>query len=111
MTRSLFLLKICLAIALISVGLLVHKNIEVKRWEGRLAEDTKSLIREFGLTDIALWTEARYTRNPALADYFTPFQDFPASLEHFPAGSIIAPNYPNVRTSLRIQHSTTKSTQ
>ena len=43
------------------------------------------------LTDPALWTEARYTRNPSQADFFTPFQDFPGSLEHFPAGSIVVP--------------------
>lgn len=43
------------------------------------------------LTDLALWTEARYTRNPALSDFFTPFQDIPGGPEHFPAGAIIAP--------------------
>lgn len=43
------------------------------------------------LTDLALWTEARYTRNPALTDFFTPFQDVPGGPEHFPAGAIIAP--------------------
>jgi len=43
------------------------------------------------LTDLALWTEARYTRNPSQADFFTPFQDFPAAVEHFPAGSLVVP--------------------
>ena len=43
------------------------------------------------LTDLSLWTEARYTRHPSQADYFTPFQDLPSALEHFPAGSIMAP--------------------
>jgi hypothetical protein len=49
------------------------------------------LVRELMLTDFAVWTEARYTRHPSQADLFTPFQDFPGSMEHFPAGSIIAP--------------------
>lgn len=44
------------------------------------------------LTDLSIWTEARYTRHPSQADLFSPFQDFPSSLEHFPAGSIIAPH-------------------
>jgi hypothetical protein len=51
----------------------------------------RSLVRELMLTDFAIWTEARYTRHPSQADLFTPFQDYPASIEHFPAGSIIAP--------------------
>jgi hypothetical protein len=50
-----------------------------------------ALVRFLSLTDFAIWTEARYTRHPSQADRFTPFQDFPSSLEHFPAGSIIAP--------------------
>jgi hypothetical protein len=51
----------------------------------------QALVRELGLTDLAIWTEARYTRHPSQSDRFTPFQDFPSSLEHFPAGSILAP--------------------
>jgi len=51
----------------------------------------KALVKELMLTDLAIWTEARYTRHPSQADLFTPFQDFPSSIEHFPAGSIIAP--------------------
>ena len=51
----------------------------------------RELVRHLKLTDLSLWTEARYTRHPSQADIFTPFQDFPSSLEHFPAGSIIGP--------------------
>ena len=51
----------------------------------------KELVGRLGLTDFAIWTEARYTRHPSQADFFSPFQDFPSSFEHFPAGSIIAP--------------------
>ena len=47
------------------------------------------ITRKLMLTDLSLWTEARYTRHPSQADYFTPFQDFPAAVEHFPAGSIV----------------------
>jgi hypothetical protein len=49
----------------------------------------RELVRALQLTDLALWTEARYTRHPSQADRFAPFQDGPASLEHFPAGSVV----------------------
>lgn len=58
---------------------------------GAEIESKKQLVRALKLTDLAIWTEARYTRHPSQADLFTPFQDSPASIEHFPAGSIIAP--------------------
>jgi hypothetical protein len=43
------------------------------------------------LTDLALFTEARYTRHPSQADIHSAFQDHPASLEHFPMGSMVGP--------------------
>jgi len=49
----------------------------------------QAVAARLGLTDLAIWTEARYTRHPSQTDLFSPFQDFPASLEHFPAGSVV----------------------
>jgi hypothetical protein len=43
------------------------------------------------LTDLCLFTEARYTRHPTQADLHTAFQDHPLSLEHFPSGSLLPP--------------------
>lgn len=54
-------------------------------------EDKRALVRKLNLTDFAVWSEARYTRHPSQADRFAAFQDFPSSIEHFPAGAIIAP--------------------
>ncbi len=51
----------------------------------------RGLVSELGLTDFAIWTEARYTRHPSQADFFSAFQEFPGSFEHFPAGAIMAP--------------------
>ena len=48
-------------------------------------------VSAYGLTDLCLFTEARYTRNLAVADFWTAFQDHPASLEHFPSGSLVEP--------------------
>jgi len=53
--------------------------------------EKQELVSRLGLTDFAIWTEARYTRHPSQTDFFSPFQDFPSSPDHFPAGSIIAP--------------------
>jgi hypothetical protein len=50
-----------------------------REWVGRL-----------GLSDLCLFTDARYTRNPVMADLHTPFQDYPFSFEHFPSGSILS---------------------
>ncbi|MFZ5906615.1 MAG: hypothetical protein ACOYVJ_04310 [Nitrospirota bacterium] len=49
------------------------------------------MVRELHLTDLCLFTDARYTRHPAMADLHTAFQDHPVSFEHFPSGTIIAP--------------------
>lgn len=51
----------------------------------------RALVARLGLSDLCLFTEARYTRHLSLADRHTPFQDHPLSLDHFPSGSIVAP--------------------
>jgi len=50
-----------------------------------------AMARELMLTDLCIFTEARYTRNPAMADLFAPYQDHPVALEHFPSGSLVTP--------------------
>lgn len=52
---------------------------------------TATLVEKFGLTDVALFTEARYTRHPSQADLHSAFQDHPAALEHFPTGALMPP--------------------
>lgn len=49
------------------------------------------VVAEHGLTDLALFTEARYTRHPSQADLHSAFQDHPLAFEHFPSGSVVAP--------------------
>jgi len=54
--------------------------------------DSKALmVKELGLTDLCLFTEASYTRHITQTDLRTPFQDHPLSLEHFPSGSLMQP--------------------
>ncbi len=61
----------------------------------RLAAPRIELMRHqvalFELTDLSLFTEARYSRHLTQADLHTPFQDHPMALEHFPSGSLVAP--------------------
>ena len=49
------------------------------------------LVKDLGLTDLALFTEARYTRHLSQADLHTAFQDHPMGMEHFPSGSLVLP--------------------
>jgi hypothetical protein len=58
--------------------------------EARFAA-SRALARWVGFTDAALFTDARYTRHPSLADRHSAFQDYPLSLEHFPSGSLVLP--------------------
>jgi hypothetical protein len=69
---------------------LAHAGLAGAAAESRRAE-TRALVADLGLTDLALFTEARYTRNPALADLHSAFQDGPLTFEHFPSGSLVAP--------------------
>ncbi len=54
-------------------------------------EQAAALVKRLGLTDLCLFGEARYTRHLSQADRFTPFQEHPGALEHFPSGSLVAP--------------------
>ncbi len=53
--------------------------------------EKRLLVEQLGLTDLCLFTEARYTRHPSQADLHSAFQDHPLGLEHFPSGSLLTP--------------------
>lgn len=55
----------------------------------------RALVARVGLTDLALFNEARYTRHLSQADRHAAFQDHPGALEHFPAGSLAGPARPS----------------
>lgn len=56
-----------------------------------LLNQKAQLVSELGLSDLALFTEARYTRHLSLADRQSAFQNSPASLDYFPTGSLYQP--------------------
>jgi hypothetical protein len=62
----------------------------------------RRLVAVLSLTDLALWSEARYTRHPSMTDLFSPFQDHPGAPEHFPAGALLAPTGPRPETTLEV---------
>lgn len=44
----------------------------------------RRIVATLGLADLALRTEARSTRHPSQMDFFSPFQELPCGLKHFP---------------------------
>jgi hypothetical protein len=81
-----FLAGCALLIGLIALQVWLPSARDEKRME-EMARLTENLT----LTDLCLFTEARYTRHPSQADLRAPFQDHPAALEHFPSGSLVRP--------------------
>jgi hypothetical protein len=87
---SLFFLGVILA-GTLALGLAWGHAVSRQRADGPGLEALASLAGRLVLTDLALFTEARYTRHPSQADFHAPFQDHPAALEHFPSGSFVPP--------------------
>lgn len=79
-----------LAVGLVATGLTLAAGASHSRVRSDLAASA-ALVARLGLTDLALFTEARYTRHPTQADLHTAFQDHPLALEHFPSGALTAP--------------------
>lgn len=82
----LFLMTGLLCIALTVLDANIQQELAIESLNRR-----STLVSEFGLSDLALSTEARYTRHLSLADRHSAFQDHPTSFDHFPSGSIFAP--------------------
>jgi len=86
--------NVCMAVFGVSILLLglmfIHASIQ-RRIDKPGVEQLAGLVKRLELTDLCLFTEARYTRNLSQTDLNSAFQDHPSSLEHFPAGSIAGP--------------------
>lgn len=50
-----------------------------------------AVVKNLGLTDLCVSTEARYTRHLSQADWHAAFQSHPLALDHFPSGSVLGP--------------------
>ena len=60
-------------------------------YHNKILAEKKQLVQKLGLTDLCLFTEARYTRHLSQADLHSAFQDHPMAFEHFPSGSVALP--------------------
>ncbi len=79
-------LLLCLLLSILALASLLEAGFSE-------ADDgpSRALVSRLGLTDPALFSEARYTRHLSQADSHAPFQDHPLALEHFPSGSLTPP--------------------
>jgi hypothetical protein len=80
---------ITICILLFSV-LLLHTRKSRINSEATLKANGE-MVGRLMLTDLCLFTEARYTRHPSMADLHSPFQDHPFAMDHFPSGSLVSP--------------------
>lgn len=87
------------ALVLLVAGTAIDARIRAEDEPSRVSRQA-DLVARLGLTDLSLFTEARYTRHRALADLHSAFQDHPHGLDHFPSGSLAPPP----AHLLRLQH-------
>ncbi|HCC54361.1 MAG TPA: hypothetical protein DEQ20_05485 [Desulfobulbaceae bacterium] len=80
-----FGLILCLLLAL--DGVLFVDGLIRRKAEDATSAKLEVVTSGLGLTDLAVATEARYTRHPAVSDAMAPFMDHPGAIEHFPTGT------------------------
>ena len=91
MRKSTFYLTVIFFLSsILTVLLVVHPLVGAARQDRAMADKLR-LVQALQLTDLCLFTEARYTRHLSQADLFSAFQDHPMSFEHFPSGSLTLP--------------------
>ncbi len=77
----------CLAVSGMCFFLLFIHALVQQRTDVPALTRSREVVKHLELTDLCLFTEARYMRHPSQADLHSAFQDHPVSMEHFPAGS------------------------
>jgi len=88
MRRSVVYLSCLSFLFLLLAGMFFHARYQQAHAVTRLNEMAR-IVKELELTDLCLFTEARYTRHPSQSDLQTAFQDHPMAMEHFPSGSFM----------------------
>lgn len=86
LSLAVVLLFIGVAGGLLSFRVAQKRDVYIRTWS-----ETRMVVMALGLSDLAVSTEARYTRHPAVSDSLVPFMDHPGGLEHFPSGSFYHP--------------------
>jgi hypothetical protein len=84
-------------------GMVWHSQIRLRDFQ-KYTKLRQRITRKIGLPDLAITTAARYLRHYSLTDISTPFQDYPGSLDHFPAGfAYRPPDFKNLPVTFRIK--------
>lgn len=99
--KSTIFASLTLVNVLLIILIAAHADYREKH-SNHAREINRALVRDLGLTDLCLFTEARYTRHPSMADRHAAFQEHPSALDHFPSGSLLLPVKPPVRTHAEI---------
>ena len=92
---TIFLVLTIVNVMAFSVLMLHARSVQARA--GQLLASNSRIAKELQLTDLCLFTEARYTRHPAMGDVHAAFQDHPVALEHFPSGSLVPAPRPLAR--------------
>ncbi len=79
-----------LTIGVLVTCLLFVDTAVSRRIDRKLAGDRRQTVKLLGLTDLCLFTEAPYSRHPAMAVRQSAFQEHPLALDHFPSGSLVS---------------------
>lgn len=84
MRPSTGLLMVLLVLAMLG-GAVIHSVIAQKNGQAESFLTLQSVVASLGLSDLALSTEARYTRHPAVSDSVVVSMDHPGAIDHFPS--------------------------
>jgi hypothetical protein len=91
MTRGYRIVIALVLLEAVTVAALSVAGSAASRVDDQARQSNRRLVREMLLTDLALSTGTSYCRHPSQTDLFAPYGDHPSAIEHFPAGSIMAP--------------------
>lgn len=80
-----------LALALAALAASFADAARLRAQHAPTVQLVRGQVEQLQLTDLTLFTEARYTRHPSQADLHSAFMDHPLALEHFPSGSLVPP--------------------
>jgi hypothetical protein len=89
--RPALVFSIFLSLLLALAGALFLDGANRRKAEEATLAQLEVATSGLGLTDLAVATEARYTRHPAVSDPVAPFMDHPGAIEHFPTGAFWLP--------------------
>lgn len=85
-------LALLLFATLVLVAAALHADVAARRHEALAAgAGLRPLTLSLGLADLAVSTEARYTRHPALSDKAVVGMDLPGAIDPFPSTLFFAP--------------------